>query len=349
MQQMKSLTKMIDEGRSIAMTRPPRGWSRDALVEYPAERGEPKSRSQKLNIWCRRPQANLKANPNTRYIRPTHGPRIVQSPKTFTIRSTWTALAIKVPRIGLVRRCIFTMSTSAESVAATPIAASADARPVPEGFRPHSEGQASILVPLGNTAFLNPIQEYNRDLSVCVIEHWARVRSKEMQDKFETGWRKRQEKGGKGGKKRKREQQQQQSTTESASTVAEQPEAPLAPPAFTEPRFTILEALSATGLRSIRYAKEIKQAGIVLANDFSPSACDAMRQNVEFNGVGAVEVEAGSKLESAADASETTVEGGAESSQPTAADASRRSFQARGLRGRRFAKSGVIVNQGDAA
>lgn len=215
-------------------------------------------------------------------------------------------------------------------------AATADTPAVPKGFRPHSEGQASILVPLGNTAFLNPIQEYNRDLSVCVIEHWARVRSREMQEKFEAGWRKRQERG-KGGKKRKREQQQ--ATDGAESVVAEQAVPSSTPPAFAEPRFTILEALSATGLRSIRYAKEIKQAGIVLANDFSPSACDAMRQNVEFNGVGAVEVDV-SKTEST-DASEPAE---AETSQ-----GSQRSFMARGLRGRRFAKPGVIVNQGDAA
>jgi tRNA (guanine26-N2/guanine27-N2)-dimethyltransferase len=67
----------------------------------------------------------------------------------------------------------------------------------------------------------------------------------------------------------------------------------------------ILEALSATGLRSIRYAKEIPQVKYVnsilnsatltseptfryvLANDLSPAACQAMRQNVNINGLGA--------------------------------------------------------------
>lgn len=51
-------------------------------------------------------------------------------------------------------------------------------------------------------------------------------------------------------------------------------------------KITILEALSATGLRSIRYAKEIPDVKVVLANDLSASACEAMRQNVALNGVG---------------------------------------------------------------
>jgi tRNA (guanine26-N2/guanine27-N2)-dimethyltransferase len=47
-----------------------------------------------------------------------------------------------------------------------------------------------------------------------------------------------------------------------------------------------LEALSATGLRSIRYAKEIPDVKTVLANDISASACEAMRMNVEYNDAG---------------------------------------------------------------
>ncbi len=65
----------------------------------------------------------------------------------------------------------------------------------------------------------------------------------------------------------------------------------------------ILEALSATGLRSIRYAKEIPLVKLacdfiafvyfyelfyryVIANDLSSSATEAMRRNVEINGLG---------------------------------------------------------------
>jgi hypothetical protein len=45
--------------------------------------------------------------------------------------------------------------------------ASSNTRPVPEGFSPHTERNATILLPVQDKPFLNPIQEYNRDLSVA--------------------------------------------------------------------------------------------------------------------------------------------------------------------------------------
>ncbi|KAL8955009.1 MAG: hypothetical protein Q9193_006963, partial [Seirophora villosa] len=52
-----------------------------------------------------------------------------------------------------------------------------------------------------------------------------------------------------------------------------------------EPPFRILDALSATGLRAIRYAKEISQVTSVTANDLLPSATASIRINVEYNGL----------------------------------------------------------------
>ena len=48
----------------------------------------------------------------------------------------------------------------------------------------------------------------------------------------------------------------------------------------------ILEALAASGLRSIRYALEIPRAGAVFANDFSEKAFHSIQGNVEHNSVG---------------------------------------------------------------
>jgi len=45
----------------------------------------------------------------------------------------------------------------------------------------------------------------------------------------------------------------------------------------------ILEGLSATGLRSIRYLNEIPQIRKLIANDISPVATEIMRMNFEFN------------------------------------------------------------------
>jgi tRNA (guanine26-N2/guanine27-N2)-dimethyltransferase len=48
---------------------------------------------------------------------------------------------------------------------------------------------------------------------------------------------------------------------------------------------SILEALSASGLRSIRYAKEVPGVSEIIANDISEKAVSSIRANVEHNGV----------------------------------------------------------------
>ena len=50
----------------------------------------------------------------------------------------------------------------------------------------------------------------------------------------------------------------------------------------------IMEALSATGLRSIRYAKEIPKSKLIIANDFSKRAVETIQNNIEKNDVGNV-------------------------------------------------------------
>lgn len=51
------------------------------------------------------------------------------------------------------------------------------------------------------------------------------------------------------------------------------------------PKFTILDALSATGLRALRYAQELPFVTSITANDLTPSAVEAIKRNVEHNGV----------------------------------------------------------------
>lgn len=47
----------------------------------------------------------------------------------------------------------------------------------------------------------------------------------------------------------------------------------------------ILEALAATGLRSVRYMLEIDGIKKLIANDLDPKAVELMKQNFEFNEV----------------------------------------------------------------
>ena len=64
------------------------------------------------------------------------------------------------------------------------------------------------------------------------------------------------------------------------------------------PQIRILDALSATGLRALRYAKEIPQVTSVTANDLSSSAAKAIAQNVRYNELAAkIEVRRGDALD----------------------------------------------------
>ena len=60
---------------------------------------------------------------------------------------------------------------------------------VPEGFTLHTENTSHILLPSTNEAFLNPIQEFNRDLSVAAIRVW----SEDLNQIKEKRWRQAQQ------------------------------------------------------------------------------------------------------------------------------------------------------------
>lgn len=49
------------------------------------------------------------------------------------------------------------------------------------------------------------------------------------------------------------------------------------------PSFRILDALSASGLRALRYAKEVPNVTAIVANDMSPNAIKSMKLNIEHN------------------------------------------------------------------
>ena len=187
------------------------------------------------------------------------------------------------------------------------------------------------------SVFYNPIQQFNRDLSVLAIraygEDLAIIRKlrKEKQSH-------RQAQGGQRGKKRKRDagddpqskidgaretevegRCQEDADPINANMTLENPldtvqtsdaalqtdEKPKsednAEPANLIPKgpksdcmmngherkstFRILDALSATGLRALRYAKEIPMASSITANDLSSAATASIKLNVEHNSV----------------------------------------------------------------
>ncbi|KZT58962.1 N2,N2-dimethylguanosine tRNA methyltransferase [Calocera cornea HHB12733] len=160
------------------------------------------------------------------------------------------------------------MTTADPAPAPAPAPASAPApdpaQPPPIHIPPnhtlHRESTTSIL--LAHTdAFLNPAQQFNRDLSVAVIRGWSERFADEKRVRW-AGKRKRREDGlaAPGRKRRKVD-------------------------TYRPHRFTLLEAFSATGLRSIRYAKEIPLVKYVVANDLSAAAVQSIRRNLEINGL----------------------------------------------------------------
>ncbi|KAG8892504.1 RNA methyltransferase tRNA(m5U54)methyltransferase, partial [Tulasnella sp. 403] len=185
---------------------------------------------------------------------------------------------------------------------------------IPEGFRLHTENSASILLPDTADAFLNPVQEFNRDLSVACIRVWG----DDMNAKRKEKWENKAQNRGKGKGKRaagpdalddvglakklkgqsgeaveveakssSASQHHDEMIVEEQIQVAEEvkPDT-IALEDFRPQKFVILEALSATGLRSIRYAKEIPLVKYVIANDLDPAATAAIRRNVGLNGLG---------------------------------------------------------------
>lgn len=63
------------------------------------------------------------------------------------------------------------MSTSAEQIQ------------IPDGFRLHTENTSHILLS-ANEAFLNPVQEFNRDLSIACIRTWSEDLNKAKEEKW---------------------------------------------------------------------------------------------------------------------------------------------------------------------
>jgi tRNA (guanine26-N2/guanine27-N2)-dimethyltransferase len=177
-----------------------------------------------------------------------------------------------------------------------------------------NEGLAYILKPVEKTArpekprgsgteqqaavFYNPIQQFNRDLSVIAINVFA---NHALALKKATAARAQRRGKGRKDKKRKREddgdgdgdsaKSNKKITTEEEQDGGEisvenqekqqEPTKPEAPPM----RFQILDALSATGLRALRYAKEVPLATTIVSNDLSPLAVEAVKVNIKYNNV----------------------------------------------------------------
>jgi len=105
------------------------------------------------------------------------------------------------------------------------------------------EGQAEILFPSEKDVFYNPVQEFNRDLTIAVIKQFSKP------------------------------------------LLEEKGLADSQPGVHNKDGITVLEALAASGLRSVRFAREIPGLKSVIANDWSSQAVESIRRNVKHNNV----------------------------------------------------------------
>ncbi|QLG74549.1 hypothetical protein HG535_0G04320 [Zygotorulaspora mrakii] len=147
----------------------------------------------------------------------------------------------------------------------------------PEDYNIVKEGTAEILFPKKESVFYNPIQQFNRDLSVCCIKAWDNLYGQDFRAK-------KRRKNRKGSLSKVEEEQESDNSRKRRKLEDNKVEESKAQPPVT-PYIKILEALSATGLRAIRYAQEIPNVKEIIANDLIPDAVDSIQRNVEFNHV----------------------------------------------------------------
>ncbi|KAI1334802.1 S-adenosyl-L-methionine-dependent methyltransferase [Xylariaceae sp. FL0016] len=210
-------------------------------------------------------------------------------------------------------------------------------------FTQVQEGLARILVPFSENesrektsksieeqqqVFYNPIQQFNRDLTVLAIKAYGEsALSKSRAANAKHVAKRKREKLDNDGRDPKKHEissetadntsseiltsqepttatvtegedvtmandqngQEQEEEKASESLKAEEDKASLGeekPANLPQgPKFTILDALSATGLRALRYAQELPFVTSVTANDLTPSAVEAIRRNAVHNGV----------------------------------------------------------------
>ncbi|XP_034385739.1 tRNA (guanine(26)-N(2))-dimethyltransferase [Cyclopterus lumpus] len=138
------------------------------------------------------------------------------------------------------------------------------------------EGKAAILFPSANEVFYNPVQEFNRDLTCAVITEFARELLAQRGVKLAVP----------GENEKVEVSVSEEADVPTEENGAESPTETASVGEKCERGLRVLEGLSASGLRSVRFALEVPGLQSVTANDFSTKAAALIARNVEYNGVG---------------------------------------------------------------
>uniref|UniRef100_A0A8C2W069 tRNA (guanine(26)-N(2))-dimethyltransferase n=1 Tax=Chinchilla lanigera TaxID=34839 RepID=A0A8C2W069_CHILA len=145
-----------------------------------------------------------------------------------------------------------------------------------------TEGAAKIVFPSANEVFYNPVQEFNRDLTCAVITEFARIQlgAKGIQIKVPG-----EEDIQKVVVDLSEQEKDKVEPKEDENLVPGDKPRTAAVGEICEEGLRVLEGLAASGLRSIRFAREVPGLQSVIANDASARAVDLMRCNVKLNDV----------------------------------------------------------------
>ena len=130
------------------------------------------------------------------------------------------------------------------------------------------EGSATMNYNKKEIVFYNKVQVFNRDISIQVIKLYSRIRQKERNDKYNI-------------KLARYEENRLKINNENQSKGEENQRAPFPP----KQGITILDALAATGLRSIRYLKEIPNMKHITINDLDQNAVQVALENCRLNNI----------------------------------------------------------------
>ncbi|XP_038890035.1 probable tRNA (guanine(26)-N(2))-dimethyltransferase 2 [Benincasa hispida] len=165
------------------------------------------------------------------------------------------------------------------------------------------EGEAEILMHAKNEVFFNKTQVNNRDISIAVLRLFITKRKQEHEAKLS----KRAKSGQKVTENNGSETVMEEASNESATNdekchtdcgAHEKTSNECGSPMLSEEQkevaegkeqrdpkpIRVLEALSASGLRALRYAREVEGIGQVVALDNDKASVEACRRNIKFNG-----------------------------------------------------------------
>ena len=149
---------------------------------------------------------------------------------------------------------------------------SASASAAPDPGASVTEGKATIYFPSSKGVFYNPPQIPNRDLSVLALRQFSQIWAKEVEDKA--------------AKKAARVAAAIARDAASGAAAASPKAAPdAAAPAPPDTGVRVLDAMTASGLRALRYTLEVDEVSQVVANDLDPTAVSTLLENVRRNGL----------------------------------------------------------------